>query len=157
MPEPEFIDRKNQGQYNHNMCIMIGRLSGHTEILQYVRKGLYLNFADFDNDLACREFCNYKGQQFTLQEMAQICFIVQHSDDPTHCHIYWIASSPMAKRTLDKDKRILDKIKKNELPSIELKGVGDVAYCPGGYHESGNPYLPIGTTEICIVEELGDI
>ena len=37
-----------------------------------------------------------------------------------------------------------------------MKGQGDVAFCPGGFHESGNPYLPIGTTEICIIEELGE-
>ena len=39
---------------------------------------------------------------------------------------------------------------------MELKGQGDVAYCPGGKHESGNPYIPIGTTEIYIIEELGE-
>ena len=64
----------------------------------------------FDNELAIKEFCNYKGRQFTLEEMAKIVYVVQHSDDQTHCHVYWLASKPMAKRTLDKDK-ILEKIK----------------------------------------------
>ena len=62
----------------------------------------------------------------------------------------------MAKRTLDKDGKILDKIRRNELPSVEIKAAGDVAFCPGGKHESRNPYHPIGTTELCIIEELGD-
>ena len=86
--------------------------------------------------------------------MAQIVYVVQHSDR-THCHIYWLASKPMAKRTLDKGKKIEEKTRQNKLPSVEIKGTGDVAFCPGGYHESGNPYLPIGTTELCIIEELG--
>ena len=90
--EDEFNDSKTQGKFNHNMCIMIGGLSGHTETLQYARKGLYLNFADFDNELACREFCNYNGQQYTLEEVARTTFIVQHSDDKTHAHVYWLAS-----------------------------------------------------------------
>ena len=135
---------------------MIGKLSGHTESLNHAREGLYLNFCDFDNELAIKEFCNYKGHQFTLEEMAKIVYVVQHSDDKSHCHIYWLASSPMPKRTLDKDEKILEKIKANELPSVELKGAGDIAFCPGGYHESGNPYLPIGTTELVIIEELGE-
>ncbi len=80
----------------------------------------------------------------------------KHSDDPTHCHVYWISSKPMAKRTLDKDGKILDKIRRNELPLVEIKAAGDVAFCQGGKHESRNPYLPIGTTELCIIEELGD-
>ena len=158
--EDEFNDSKTQGQFNHNMCIMIGGLSGHTELLKYARKGLYLNFADFDNELACREFCNYGGQQYTLEEVARTAFIVQHSDDRTHAHVYWLASKPMARRRLETainktDKMILDKIRRNELPAIEFKGQGDIAFAPGGYHESGNPYEPIGTTEICIIEELG--
>jgi hypothetical protein len=62
----------------------------------------------------------------------------------------------MPKRTLDKDKKILTKIQNNKLPSIEIKGAGDVAFCAGGTHESGNLYLPIGTTELCIIEELGE-
>ncbi len=134
---------------------MIGKLSGHTEILQYARKGLYLNFGDFDNELAIRELCNWKGKQFTLEQLAKIVYVVQHKDS-THCHIYWISSKPMAKRTLDKDKKILDQIRHNKLPSVEIKGVGDVAFCPGEFHESGNPYLPIGTNKIYIIEELGE-
>ena len=156
IPEELVNQWKEQGKFNENMCVMIGKLSGHTEILQYVRKGLYLNFADFDNELAIKEFCNWKGRQFTLEQVAKIVFVVQHSDDRSHCHVYWISSRPMAKRTLDKDRKIFEKIKNNELPAVEIKAAGDVAFCPGGYHESGNPYLPIGTTELCIIEELGE-
>ena len=150
-----FNDWIESGKFN-NLCCMIGKLSGHTSILNYARKGLYLNFADFDNELAIKEFCEYKGRQFTLQQMAEVCYIVQHSDDPTHCHVYWISSKPMSKRTLDKDIDIFRKIRNNQLPSIEFKGVGDVAFCSGGYHENGSQYLPIGTTELCIIEELGE-
>ena len=95
--EELFNDWKDSGKFNENMCCMVGKLSGHTETLQYARKGLYLNFADFDNELAIREFCNWKGQQFTLEQVAKIVFVVQHSDDPTHAHVYWIASKPMTK------------------------------------------------------------
>ena len=137
------------------MCVMIGKITGHTDTLNYARKGLCLNFCDFDNELAIKEFCRYRDRQFTLEEMAKICFVVQHSDS-THCHIYWLASKPLPKRTLDKDSKILEKIRNNELPAIEIKGAGDVAFCPGGKHESGNLYLPIGTTELCVIEELGD-
>ena len=49
--------------------------SGHTELLNCAQKGLYLNFADFDNDLAIKEFCNYNGRQFTLEEMAQVVLL----------------------------------------------------------------------------------
>ena len=155
IPQKLFNDWIESGKFN-NLCCMIGKLSGHTGILNYARKGLYLNFADFDNELAIKEFCEYKGRQFTLQQMAEVCYIVQHSDDPTHCHVYWISSKPMSKRTIDKDKKILEQIRNNKLPSVEIKGVGDVAFCSGGYHESGNQYLPIGTTELCIIEELGE-
>jgi hypothetical protein len=134
---------------------MIGKLTGHTSTLNYARKGSYLNFADFDNQLAIDEFCTYKGHKFTLQEMAKIVFIVQHSDK-THCHFYWISSNPMPKRTLEKDKHLLAKIRSNELPAVEIKGAGNVAFAPGGYHESGAQYLPIGTHEILHIEELGD-
>ena len=89
--------------------------------------------------------------------MSKVCFIVQHADK-SHAHIYWLASKPLPKRTLDKDKQILAKIRNNELPAVELKGAGDVAFCPGGFHESGNPYEVVagGTTELCIIEELND-
>ena len=156
IPVELFNQWKNEGRFEVNMCCMIGKLSGQTSTLNYARRGLYLNFADFDNDLAIKELCFYKGKQFILEEMARIAYIVQHADDRSHCHVYWISSKPMAKRTLDKDRKILAKIKANELPSVEIKGAGSVAFCSGGFHESGNQYLPLGTTEICIIEELGD-
>ena len=135
---------------------MIGKLSAQTELLRYARKGLFLNFADLDNQLAIDEFCEYKGHQFTLEQMSEIVYVVQHSDDKTHCHIYWISSKPMSKRTIDKDRNILDQIRHNKLPSVEIKAAGDIAFCSGGYHESSNRYEPIGTTELCIIEELGE-
>jgi hypothetical protein len=156
IPEELFNQWENEGRFNHNMCVMIGKLSGHTEILQYARKGLYLNFADFDNELAIREFCNWKGKQFTLEQISNIVYVVQHSDDSTHAHVYWLSSKSLPKRTLDKDKKILEQIRNNEHPAVEIKAQGDVAFCPGGYHETGNPYLPIGTNELCIIEELGE-
>ena len=39
---------------------------------------------------------------------------------------------------------------------LKSKESGDVAFCPGGFHESRNPYLPIGTRELVIIEELGE-
>jgi hypothetical protein len=106
IPKELFNQWKSEGKFNINMCCMVGKLSGQTSTLNYARRGLYLNFCDFDNELAIKEFCTYKGRQFTLQEMARIVFIVQHSD-LTHCHVYWISSKPMPKRTLDKDRKIL--------------------------------------------------
>jgi hypothetical protein len=156
IPDELFNEWIGQGKFNDNMCVMIGKITGHTDTLNYARKGLYLNFCDFDNELAIQEFCRYRDRQFTLEEMAKIVFVVQHSDDLTHAHVYWISSKPMPKRMLDNDKKILSKIKNNEIPAIEIKGAGDVAFCPGGYHESGNSYLPIGTKEIFHIEELNE-
>ena len=156
IPEELVNQWKSEDKFNTNMCIMVGKISGHTDTLNYARKCLYLNFADLDNQLAIDEFCTYKGKQFTIDEMAKIVFLVQHSDDPTHCHVYWLASKALAKRTLDKEKKILEQIRNNQLPAIEIKAAGDVAFCPGGYHESGNPYVPIGTNELFIIEELGE-
>ena len=155
IPNELFNEWIDQGKFNENMCCIIGKLSGPTDTLNYVRKGLYLNFCDFDNELAIKEFCNWKGKQFTIEEISKIVYVVQHSDS-THCHIYWLSSKPMPKRTLDKDKKILEKIKNNELPAIEIKAAGDVAFCPGGKHESGKAYIPVGTRELYIIEELGE-
>ena len=155
LPSELFNQWEQEGKFNKNMCCMVGKLSGHTELLSYARKGLYLNFADFDNQLAIDEFCTYKGRKFSLEDMAKIVYVVQHSDK-SHCHVYWIASRPMAKRTLEIDKKIVEKFRNNQLPAVEIKGQGDVAFSPGGKHESGNLYLPIRTTELCIIEELGE-
>ena len=156
IPEELLNQWNSEDKFNNNMCIMVGKISGHTDTLNYARKGLYLNFADLDNQLAIDKFCTYKGKQFTIDEMAKIVILVQHSDDPTHCHVYWLASKALAKRTLDKEKKNLGQIRNNQLPAIEIKAAGDVAFCPGGYHESGNPYEPIGTNELFIIEELGE-
>ena len=80
IPEELFNEWKAQSKFNENMCIMIRKLSGHTETLNYARDGLYLNFADFDNELAIKEFCNYKGRQFTSEQMAKVVYVVQHRD-----------------------------------------------------------------------------
>ena len=157
LPQYYFDNWVTNDTFNkNNLCIMIGKLTGHTDTLNFARSGLYLNFADFDNELAIKELCCYKDRQFTLRQFSKVVYVVQHFDDPTHCHVYWLASKPMPKRTIDKDAKILGKIRNNKLPSIEIKGAGDVAFCAGGTHESGYPYLPIGTKEICIIEELGE-
>ena len=104
IPAELFNHWKDEKKFDLNICVMVGKLSGATEIQNYVRKDLDLNFCDFDNQLAIDEFCNYKGHQFTLEQMAKICYIVQHSDK-SHCHVYWLASKAMAKRTLETDKK----------------------------------------------------
>jgi hypothetical protein len=157
LPAELYNHWKQDGELDKNFCVMVGAISGPTDTLNFARSGLHLNFADFDNLLAIRELCTWKGNKHcTLQEFAKIGYVVQHSDDRTHCHIYWLASKPMPRRRLETDKKTLELIKSNQLPAIEIKGQGDVAFCSGGYHESGNQYLPLIQHELFIIEELGE-
>ena len=155
-----FEQWKTEGKFDINMCIMVDKVVSNTSSVvdKWAKEDSprYLNFADLDNQKAIDEFCTWNGMKITLEEISKHVMIVQHEDDKTHCHIYWFSKKPMKRRTLDTDSKIVKKIRNNEVPAIEIKGEGDVAFCPGGKHENGFPYLPIGIHEPLQSEEIGD-
>lgn len=76
--------------------------------------------------------------------------VEQHADDLTRLHAYLYSKYPFAKKSSDKvSQELIQKITKNEIPAIEIKGSGEhgIAFCAPSYHENGQRYKIIGMSE----------
>ncbi|MBA3749317.1 MAG: bifunctional DNA primase/polymerase [Nitrosopumilus sp.] len=104
-------------------------------------------FIDLDNQKAIDEVCkvfNCKDLAF----LSDYVIVEQHNDDKSKAHFYFYSNHVFSKKSADANK-LKDEIDTNEIPAIEVKGLGQhgVAYCSPSVHKNGYNYEIIGTLE----------
>ena len=116
-----------------------------------VKNDLYFILCDFDNKKAIDEFRTRNGVMTPLKELAKELRIVQYDDDPDKCHAIFYASYPFRKKGSDKtNKTLAEKIDKNEIPAMEIKGAGEhgILYVTPSPNKKGNNRRIIGTMKL---------
>lgn len=137
---------KQEGAFVNGMAIIAGRVWHN-----HKKKGLYLVLVDLDNQKAIDEFCTRNGVMTPLGELAKTLMVEQHDDEPHKAHIMFYASHPFRKKSTDTiTKTMSDKLVKNEIPAIEIKGAGEhgVLFVTPSIHKYGKNYHIIGTIEL---------
>jgi putative DNA primase/helicase len=99
-----------------------------------------------DNQKAIGEVCNIFDK--TLQQLSDYVIVEQHKDDTSKAHLYFYSNHIFSLKSSDVSK-LKDVIDMNEIPAIEVKGLGDhgVAYCSPSPHKNGQNYEVIGALE----------
>jgi hypothetical protein len=139
---------KTSGAFNNGIAIILGKV-WHNPL----KKDLYLIGIDLDNQKAIEEVA-IKG----LESLARYVIVEQHEDDPTKAHVLLYSHKPFPKKSSDKTSistATANKIQSNEIPAIEVKGLGShgILFVSPSIHKNGHPYQIIGTKEPRIVDD----
>jgi D5 N terminal like/Bifunctional DNA primase/polymerase, N-terminal len=137
---------KSSGAFNQGMAIIPGKVWHHIG-----KKELYLIAIDLDNQKAIEEVA-LDG----LEELAKHIIVEQHRDDLTKAHVLLYSHKPFPKKSSDNLTPSLNsKLDANEVPAIEVKGLGThgILYVTPSIHKNGQPYEIIGTLEPIIVDD----
>lgn len=142
---------KADNLFSKGMAIIPGKV-WHNKF----KKGLNLVFVDLDNRKAIEEFCSRNGNVQSLEELAKHMIIEQHNDDPNKAHAYFYSRKTFPKKSSDRISDLSNKINRNEIPAIEVKGLGEhgIAYCARSPHKNGQNYEIIGTLEPEIIDDM---
>ena len=135
---------KANNAFNDGMAIIAGKA-------WHANTDRYLILVDLDNKKAIDEFCTRNDVMTPLNELAKSMIIEQHDDEPGKAHIIFYASRPFAKKSSSTvSKAISDKLDKNEIPAIEIKGKGEhgILFVTPSVHKNGHPYHIIGTKKL---------
>jgi hypothetical protein len=81
--------------------------------------------------------------------------VEQHLDDPAKAHILLYSHKPFPKKSSDNSGPIAAKLNTNEIPAIEVKGLGShgILFVSPSIHKNGHPYQIIGTKEPDILDD----
>jgi hypothetical protein len=143
----ELHDRwKTSGAFSNGIAIILGKV-WHSPL----KKDLYLIGIDLDNQKAIEEVA-IKG----LEDLARHVIVEQHDDDSTKAHILLYSRKPFPKKSSDKTSiSTANKIQSNEIPAVEVKGLGShgILFVSPSIHKNGYPYEIIGTKEPEIVDD----
>lgn len=144
IPEEQHETWRLNNSFLKGMAIIPGKV-WHNNI----KRGLYFDFIDLDNKKAIEEFCRWNGVNTKLEELAKHIIIEQHLDEPNKAHAYVYSRHPFLKKSSDRISGLSSKIDRNEVPAIEVKGLGEhgIAYCTPSPHMNGHSYQIIGTLE----------
>ena len=79
----------------------------------------------------------------------------QHNDDLTKAHILLYSHKPFPKKSSDNTGHLNPKLTADEIPAIEVKGLGShgILFVTPSIHKNGQPYQIIGTLEPIIVDD----
>jgi hypothetical protein len=124
--------------YDNGIAIIPGKVwRGH-------HKDKYLVFIDLDNQKAIDEVCSFFEAK-NLEELSDYVIVEQHKDNLSKAHLYFYSEYPFKKKSSDV-LRYRDKINNNEIPAIEVKGLGEhgIAFCSPSIHKDGHPYEILG-------------
>jgi hypothetical protein len=149
--EEQHMKWKKDNSFSNGIAIMPGKL-WHKEDL----KDHYLCFIDLDNEKAIEEVCvNVFGVK-DIRELAQMTIVEQHLDNKSKAHVYFYTKHILKKKSSDVTK-LKDKIDGNEIPAIEVKGLGEhgIAMCAPSVHKDGCNYEIISIKEPGIFEGKG--
>jgi hypothetical protein len=139
---------KATGAFNDGMAIIGGKI---WHVKDPNKKHLYLILIDLDNKKAIEEFCTRNGVMTCLAELAKTMIVEQHDDELDKAHVIFYASHPFKKKTSDTvTKAMAEKLNKNEIPAIEIKGAGEhgILFVTPSPHKNGRNYRIIGTKEL---------
>lgn len=110
-------------------------------------KDKFLVFADLDNQKSIDEICNAFNYD-NLERLSKVIIVEQHNDSLSKSHLYFYSEHQFKKKSSDAVSS-KDNIECNEIPSIEVKGLGEhgIAFCSPSLHQKGQKYEIIGTRE----------
>lgn len=140
---------KSEGKFVNGFAVILGK------IWNGKNQGLYLNGIDCDNQKAITEICTILGFK-DINELANWTVVEQHQDDHTKAHIYILSKYPFKKKSSNAvNPKLAEKIESNEIPAIEVKGLGEhgILYCSPSIHKNGYPYEILGTKNPILSDE----
>ena len=146
IPDVLYSEWKSSGAFDKGMAIILGKV-WHNPL----KKDLYLIGIDLDNGKAIQEVA-IKG----LEDLAQRVIVEQHKDDVTKAHVLFYSHKPFPKKSSDiTNIDIAKRIKSNEIPAVEVKGLGShgILFVSPSIHQNGYPYEIIGTKEPDLVDD----
>ncbi|HEU4822480.1 MAG TPA: hypothetical protein VFS97_03565, partial [Nitrososphaeraceae archaeon] len=127
------------------MAIILGKVWHNPS-----KSGLYLTGIDLDNQKAIEEVA-VNG----LEELAKKVIVEQHKDDKTKAHVLLSSHKPFPKKSSDNHNDFSTKLSNNQVPAIEVKGLGShgILFVTPSIHKNGESYQIIGTKEPAIVDD----
>jgi hypothetical protein len=150
IPEWQHEQWKTSGAFINGMAVILGKVYHNKQ-----KDGLYLIGIDCDNAKAIEELCtNGDGKIIPLAKLAETVIVEQHLDDITRAHVLLYSHNPFHKKSSDKtDIHQSNKILNNQIPAIEVKGLGShgILFVSPSIHKNGHQYQIIGTKEPAIV------
>jgi hypothetical protein len=141
IPEDLHKEWKSSGAFDNGLAIILGKVHHNRR-----KEGLYLVGIDCDNAKAIEEICSRDNKSVTLSQLAQWTLIEQHADDPTKAHILLYSHNPFPKKSSDSNGNLSSKLSADEVPAIEVKGLGShgILFVTPSIHKNGQPYQIIG-------------
>ncbi len=153
VPEEQHNLWKSSNSFSKGMAIIPGKVWHNPG-----RTDLYLVFLDLDNKRAIEEFCTRNGNKVPLDQIAKRIIVEQHIDDQSKAHAYFYSRHAYMKKSSDRVTHLLDKIDRNEIPALEVKGLGEhgLAFSTPSMHKNGFNYTFVegGTMEPEIFDDL---
>ena len=135
IPLEVFERWKQLGLFAYGIAVVTGN------IWRGENAGLCVNLIDADNRLALEEICTYKGKTVSLGEFASWTLVEQHKDNPNRGHVYILSTKPFPIKASDKGSpESANKIISNQIPGIEVKNIGGLAFAWNSIHEGGYRY-----------------
>ena len=149
IPKEIHDEWKTKGMFRDGIAVVCGKIH-HVE----EKKHLYLCAIDCDNKKAI-DVLHSNG----IEYLAQRTLVEQH-DNPNKAHFYFYTNRPMPKKSSDAvNFDMVQKMEKNEIPAIEMKGDGShgIMYCTPSPHKDGSNYRILGVKEPVRLDEIGNV
>lgn len=141
---------KTSGAFDNGIAIILGKVHHNRQ-----KEGLYLIGIDCDNAKAIEEICLQDDKSISLSQLAQWTLVEQHEDDPTKAHVILYSHKPFPKKSSDNNGHLNSKLNANEVPAIEVKGLGShgILFVTPSVHKNGQPYQIIGVNDPVIADD----
>jgi hypothetical protein len=149
IPKELHDEWKQKGMFTSGMAVICGKIFHNED-----KKDLYLCAIDTDNKKGI-EVMHSKGIEYLSQQT-----LVEQHDNPDKAHFYFYTHTPMPKKSSDAvNFEIVQKMEKDEVPAIEMKGDGThgIMYCTPSPHKDGSNYRILGVKEPVILDEIGEV
>ena len=149
IPQEVHDEWKVSGAFNNGIAIVLGKVWHNPH-----KTSLFLIGIDLDNQKAIEEICNHDGNSISLLQLSQWTLVEQHLDDLSKAHILLYSRKPFPKKSSD-NHSLSDKLESNEIPAIEVKGLGShgILFVSPSIHQNGIPYQILGTLEPVIADD----
>jgi hypothetical protein len=151
-PVPENLHKewKASGAFDNGIAVILGKVHHNRQ-----KEGLYLIGIDCDNAKAMDELCTRDDKTISLSQLAQWTLVEQHEDDRTKAHILLYSHKPFPKKSSNNNGHLNPKLNANEVPAIEVKGLGShgILFVTPSIHKNGQPYQIVGTHDPVIADD----
>jgi hypothetical protein len=149
IPKELHEDWKASGAFNNGIAIILGKVWHNPQ-----KTGLFLVGIDLDNQKAIEEVCSRNGNTISLSQLSHWTLVEQHLDDLSKAHVLLYSRKPFPKKSSN-NHLLSDKVNSNEIPAIEVKGLGShgIFFVSPSVHQNGTPYQILGTLEPVIADD----